>query len=340
MRIVALEEHFVIPEVVKAWQALPPGRMTFTGGAGDDPLSRRLLEIGDERLAAMDDQGVDVQVLSLTSPGVQSLDAADSVAVARDANDALAEAIAKYPDRFQGFASVPTPDPEAAPAELERAVTQLGFAGGLINGRTGTTNADAREFDDLYATAARLGVPLYFHPQTPVAGVREAYYSGLGDNVDYLLANAGIGWHYETGMQILRMIFGGVFDRNPDLQVVTGHWGEVVLFFLERTQQLATGLGVKLDRTLEEYARQNLWVTGSGLLSQRYLRWSTEVLGVDRIMSAVDYPYVDNSGGAARRFIEDAPLSLDDKEAIGSGNWQRLLARRTSAAQSAESRAQ
>ncbi len=328
MRIVALEEHFVTADVVKAWEALPPGRMTISGGSGVDPLAHRLSEIGEERIAAMDDQGVDVQVLSLNSPGVQSLERADAVAVARDANDALASAIAKHPDRFQGFAAIPTPDPTAAAAELERAVTQLGFAGALINGRTGTKNADAIEFDDLYAAAESLGVPLYFHPQTPVAPVRDAYYSGFGPPVDFILANPGIGWHYETGMQILRMIFAGVFDRHPDLQVVIGHWGEVVLFYLERTQQMVDAMGAHLQRTLPEYARSNLWVTGSGLLSQRYLRWSTEVLGADRIMSAVDYPYIDNSGGAARRFLLEAPIPADQRDAIGSGNWERLLARR------------
>ena len=329
VRIVALEEHCVVPDVVRAWQALPQGRMSISGGAGDDPISRRLLDLGEERIAAMDDQGVDVQVLSLNSPGVQSLDAADAVAVARAANDELAAAVAAHPDRFQGFAAIPTPDPAAAAAELERAVTQLGFPGALLNGRTGTTNADAMEFDDLYATAERLGAPLYFHPQTPVAPVVDAYYAGFGPSTDFVLANAGIGWHYETGMQILRMVFAGVFDRHPDLQVVIGHWGEVILFYLERTQQMVDAMGAHLDRTLEEYARSNLWVTGSGLLSQRYLRWATEVIGADRIMTAVDYPYVDNSGGAARRFLMDAPLTAEQRVGIASGNWERLLARRT-----------
>ncbi|AMM22750.1 amidohydrolase (plasmid) [Frondihabitans sp. PAMC 28766] len=328
-RIIALEEHFVTPDVVKAWQALPPGRMTISGGADDDKISLHLLEIGEDRIAAMDDQGVDVQVLSLNSPGVQSLDPANATPVARDANDALAAAISKHPDRFQGFAALPTPDPDAAAAELERAVTELGFVGALINGRTGTTNADARQFDNLYATAERLGVPLYFHPQTPSEPVLEAYYSGFGQAVDFILGNPGIGWHYETGMQILRMIFAGVFDRYPQLQVVTGHWGEVILFYLERTQQMIDAMGAHLDRPLADYARENLWVTGSGLLSDRYLRWSIEVIGADRIMSAVDYPYIDNSGGAARRFLDNAPISPDQRDAIGSGNWERLLARRT-----------
>jgi predicted TIM-barrel fold metal-dependent hydrolase len=212
---------------------------------------------------------------------------------------------------------------------LERAVTVLGFPGALLNGRTGTVNADAAEFDDLYATAERLGVPLYFHPQTPVAPVVEAYYSGYGSPVDFIMKNAGIGWHYETGVQILRMIFSGVFDRYPRLHVVTGHWGEVVLFYLERTQQIVDAMGARLQRSLAEYARQNIWVTGSGLLSQRYLRWSIEVLGVDRIMTALDYPYIDGSNGATRRFLEEAHLTDEQRTAISSGNWERLLSLRT-----------
>jgi predicted TIM-barrel fold metal-dependent hydrolase len=329
MRIVALEEHFVTTDVVKAWEALPPGRMAISGGNGRDPISRRLLDLGEERIAAMDDQGVDVQVLSLNSPGVQSFDPSESVAVARDANDALAASVSRHPDRFQGFAAIPTPAPDAASLELERAVTQLGFVGGLINGRTGTTNADAPQFDDLYATAERLGVPLYFHPQVPAAQVVDAYYSGFGEPTDFVLRSGGIGWHYETGIQILRMIFAGVFDRHPDLQVVVGHWGEVVLFYLERTQLVANAAGVHLDRTLAEYVQQNLWVTGSGILSQRYLRWATEVIGADRIMSSVDYPYINNSAGAARRFLEEAPITAKQRDGIGSGNWERLLARGT-----------
>jgi predicted TIM-barrel fold metal-dependent hydrolase len=238
----------------------------------------------------MDDQGVDVQVLSLTSPGVQSLPPADAVTVAREVNDALAETIRRRPERFQGFAAVPTPDPAGAAAELERAVTQLGFRGALLNGRTGPdggggVNMDAPQFGDLYGTAERLRAPLYLHPRTPVPPVRDAYYSGFGDQVDALFASPGIGWHYETGVQLLRLIFSGVFDRHPGLQVIVGHWGEVVLFFIERIAMMQAQ-GLHLDRPLPDYFRQNVWVTGSGVLSQRYLRWTAEVVGADRILWA------------------------------------------------------
>lgn len=320
MRITALEEHFVVPELVSAWERLTGG--TAHGG-GDDELSRRLRDVGEERIAAMDDQGVDVQVLSLTSPGVQNLGAADAVAVARDANDALAGFVAARPDRFQAFAAVPTPDAAGAAEELERAVTALKFRGALLNGRTGAVNADDRRYDDLYGVAARLRAPLYLHPQTPTEPVRQQYYSGFGDAVDDAFASFGVGWHYETGVQLLRMILGGVFDRHPDLQVVVGHWGEVVLFFLDRISGMER-VGLHLERPVAEYFRQNVWVTGSGVLSERYLRWTAEVVGVERILYSTDYPYVPTGGGRARAFLEQAPFTEEERTAIGSGAWERL----------------
>lgn len=322
-RIVALEEHFVVPELLSAWSRIPESQRDPVSGFGDDPLAQRLRDVGDRRLADMDDQGVDVQVLSLNTPGVQNLGPADAVLVAREANDALAGIVGGHPGRFQAFAAIPTPDPAAAPGELERAITRLGFRGALLNGRTGTTNMDAPQYGDLYAAAERLGAPLYLHPQTPVAPVRSAYYSGFGDPVDFLFANFGIGWHYETGIQLLRLIFSGVLDRYPGLQLIIGHWGEVVLFFLERTAMMQQ-LGLHLDRPLADYFRQNVWVTGSGLLSERYLRWTAEVVGTEHILYATDYPFIDTGAGRARAFLEQAPLTQDEKAAIGSGNWERL----------------
>jgi hypothetical protein len=283
----------------------------------------------------MDDQGVDVAVLSLASPGVQNLPAADALAVAREANDALADVVAARPNRLQALAAIPTSAPEAAAAELERAVTGLGFRGAMLYGRTGDRLADAPENDELYAMAERLRVPLHFHPQTPVQAVQDAYYSGLPDGVGRVLATAGLGWYYDLGVQYLRMIFSGVFDRFPGLQVIAGHWGEVVLFYLDHTGILAPNAG--LQRTLADYFRQNFWVAGSGTVSDRYLRWTAEVVGTDRMLYSTDYPYtygtrpggfpfLDTSAGVARTFLERAPFSDEEKAAIGSGNWERLTA--------------
>jgi len=331
IRIVGLEEHVVLPVLLDAWSRAGVPRIPQLG-YGDEPFARRLRDVGDGRLADMEDQGVDVQVLSLASPGVQNLAAADAVTVAREANDALAEVVGGNPERFQALAAIPMPEPEAAARELERAVTQLGFRGAMLYGRTGDKLADAPEFDDLYAAAERLRVPLHFHPQTPAQPVLDAYYSGLG-GVGMGLATAGLGWYYDLGVQYLRMIFSGVFDRHPDLQVIAGHWGEVVLFYLDHTGIMAHN--AKLERSLADYFRQNFWVTGSGTVSERYMRWTAEVVGVERMMYSTDYPYtfgtrpggypfLDTSGGVGRTFLEQAPFNEEEKAAVGSGNWERL----------------
>lgn len=332
LRIVGLEEHVVLPALLDAWARVGVPQIPELG-FGDGPPARRLRDVGDLRLSEMDDQGVDVQVLSLASPGVQNLAAADAVAVAREANDFLAGVVAGNPERFQALAAIPTPAPEAAAAELERAVTQLNFRGAMLYGRTGDKLADAREFDDLYATAERLRVPLHFHPQAPLPQVQEAYYSGLDRAVGMALGTVGLGWYYDTGMQQMRMILSGVFDRHPHLQVISGHWGEVVLFFLDHAGIMAPWAG--LERPMIEYYRGNFWVTGSGTVSERYMRWTAEVVGTDRMMYSTDYPYtyglrpdgfpyIDTSNGVGRSFIEQAPFSDEEKAAIASGNWERL----------------
>ena len=180
MQIVGLEEHLVVPKLLAAWSQLPGMQQAPGAGFGDDPLAQRLRDAGDRRLADMDGQGVDMQVVSLTTPSVQNLAPADAVTVAREANDALAGIVNRNPARFQAFAAIPTSKPDSAGDELERAVPRLGFRGAMLYGRTGTTNADDRRFDGLYAMAARLHALIYLHPQTPVAPVREAYYSGYG----------------------------------------------------------------------------------------------------------------------------------------------------------------
>lgn len=335
IRIVGLEEHIALPLVLDAWEAAGVTPNPHAGW-GDDVFARRLRSTGEERLADMDDQGIDVAVLSLNSPGVQNLSAADAPAVARDANDALAEIVAQHPDRLQAWAAIPTADPVAAVDELERAVTRHGFVGAMLYGRTGADLADAPQFDDLYGAAERLRVPLHFHPQVPLPGVVDSYYSGLGP-AGFGLATAGLGWYYDLGVQYLRMIFSGVFDRHPDLQVVAGHWGELVLFYLDHTGILATN--GDLQRPLLDYFRQNFWIAGSGTVSERYLRWTAEMVGTERMVYSTDYPYtfgtrpggfpfLDTANGVARSFLEDAPFTHEQKVAIGAGNWEALIARR------------
>lgn len=326
MKIVCLEEHFVTPALAEVWTS----RSLRFGG----PFGEQLADLGEGRLAAMDDAGVDVQVLSLTGPGLEPLAADEAVALGRDANDRVAAAVRANPERLQGFVNLPTPDPAGAAAELRRGVEELGLRAGIINGRVGGRNVDHAELDELWATAAELGAPIYLHPAEPPPSVKEAYYNGLGDDeADYVFSQGAIGWHYETGIQLLRLIYGRVFDRHPDLQVIVGHWGEVVLFYAERIKLLDRSMDPPLDRPLIDYLRQNVHYTPSGIFSPHYLRWTMDVVGTDRIMFSTDYPYMPtSSGGAARAFLEKSgTLDHEARDKIAHGNWEQLVGQRSDA---------
>lgn len=325
MKTIGLEEHFVTPEVVRAWQALDPRHqdLALVPSTVGEP-ARRLAELEGDRLAAMDDTGLDVQILSLSTPGVQNLDRGDAVALQTATNDRLAAAIRAHPDRFGGFAALATPDPAAAASEFERAVTQLGLDGALVFGRTRERPLDHPGFRPILETAQALRAPLYLHPQSPPPEVRAAYYHGLGDAADAAFAAYGLGWHYDTGVHLLRLILTGVFDRYPDLQLIVGHWGETVLFYLERIEKIPAV--AKLDRPLVDYFHDNIHLTPSGMFSKRYLRWASEIVGIDRIMLATDYPFEAAPQGGTRYFLAEADLTEADQHKIASENWNRLRA--------------
>lgn len=320
--IIALEEHFLTPAIRAAWAAAPAGH-DGTADFDRGELEQRLDELGEQRLALMDEGGVAVQVLSVTTPALHNLDPAPSVALARQTNDLLAATIARYPARFQGFATLPMPAPAAIAPELERGVRQLGLQGAMLCGRTRDKNLDHPDYLPLFEMAARLRVPLYLHPQIPQQAVRDVYYAGFGEPVDTAFAAFGIGWHYEAGIQFVRLLLAGVFDKYPELQIILGHWGEVVLFYLERLGSLARV--TKLERPIADYFRQNLYVTPSGMWSQRYLQQAVEILGPERIMFSVDYPYQYKPGGQARKFLQEAALTDAQKELFAHGNWERLM---------------
>ncbi|HET8979186.1 MAG TPA: amidohydrolase family protein [Solirubrobacteraceae bacterium] len=325
MKTIGTEEHFVTDEVAAAWSRLPsPARDQSPGNAPPGELGERLHEVGERRFAAMDEAGLDVQVISLTSPGLQNLPADEATALQVRTNDRIAELVRAHPDRLQGFATLATPAPGAAARELERAVTELGLHGALLFGRTGQTNLDHPDNWPIFEVAASLRAPLYIHPQVPPPGVRAALYSGFGEDVDRAFSTFGIGWHYEAGVQFLRLALAGVFDRFPDLQVILGHWGEVVLFFLDRADGLATQ--ANLPRPFSQYVRRNAYITAGGVYSQRYLRWAAEVVGVQRILFATDYPYRSGPDGGVAHFLESSGLDRGDQERIASGNWDALVA--------------
>ncbi len=323
MRLIAIEEH-ILPDVVReACQAAPPPHDPVSAFADGGENGTRLADLGEGRLALMDEQGVDVQVLSLTTPGLHNLEPGPAVDMAGRVNDQIAEACARHPDRFQGLAALPTPDPDAAPRELERAVRELGLKGALLCGRTRERHLDHPAFRPMLAKAAELQVPLFIHPQTPLPAVRDANYAGIDERADLALAAFGLGWHYEAGLQWVRMVAAGVFDELPDLQIILGHWGEVVLFYLEHLGSVFER-ALDLRRRLADYARDNLYVTGSGMWSEPYLRRCLDIVGPKRLLFSTDFPYQYQPGRAPRRFLEAAALDDGAREGFAHRNWERL----------------
>jgi predicted TIM-barrel fold metal-dependent hydrolase len=323
MRLIAIEEHILPHAVREAWSAAPPPHDPVSAFADGGENGNRLADLGEGRLALMDEQGVDVQVLSLTTPGLHNLAAGPAVELASQVNDLIAEACTRHPDRFQGFAALPTSDPDAAPRELERAVRELGLKGALVCGRTRERHLDHPALRPMLTKAAELRVPLFIHPQTPLPAVRDANYAGISDRADLALAAFGLGWHYEAGLQWVRMAAAGVFDELPDLQIILGHWGEVVLFYLERIGSVFER-ALDLRRPLAGYARDNLYVTGSGMWSEPYLRRCLDIVGPERLLFSTDFPYQYRPGGAPRHFLEEVALDDAARAGFAHRNWERL----------------
>jgi predicted TIM-barrel fold metal-dependent hydrolase len=321
MKLIAIEEHFLTNAVKEEWiKNLDKDDPTLKLHFGK--IESRLEEIGGERLQLMDETGIDVQVLSLTSPSLHNL-GKESVPLAKKTNDFIAEVITKYPNRFQGFATLPMFDPKESAKELERSVKNLGLKGAMLCGRTREKNLDHKDFWELFECAESLGVPLFIHPQIPQKAVRDIYYSGFDELTDIAFSTFGLGWHYEAGIQFVRLILGKVFDRFPNLQIILGHWGEVILFYTERLASL--NKVTKLNKPFIDYIRQNLYVTASGMFSQSYLQHAIEIIGIDRILFSADYPFQYRSGRDARNFLEAAELSKEDKEKFAFANWENLI---------------
>jgi predicted TIM-barrel fold metal-dependent hydrolase len=263
-------------------------------------------------------------------PGLEHSQADRAVPVARAFNDRVAEAVAAHPDRFAAFAALPTADPRAAAEELGRAVRELGFKGALVNGRTLERFLDDQFFWPMFEAAEALGVPIYLHPMPPPKAVYDAYYAGFGDDVGFMLAAPAWGWHIETGLHALRLILAGVFDRFPGLQLLIGHMGEVLPFMMNRINDTLAGrtaldpAKTRTELSIQEYFLRNFHVTTSGLFTDPPLRCAIDTFGADRVLFAVDHPFSD--GTEARRFLDRAAISDEEREQIAHGNAERLLA--------------
>ena len=316
-RTVTLEEHFTTTEFLRATRP-------FLGPfASSQALEEKLLDLDNGRLKAMDEGGVDLQVLSLAAAGQDKLSPEDAAAAVRDANDAAHAATQRHPQRFRMFASLALGSPVAAAKELERCVQRLGAVGGFVNGTEGGSFLDDARYSPIFEAAEALDKPLYVHPTPPPPSVQNAYFSGLPEASAYFLSTAAWGWHAEAGMHCLRLILGGVFDRFPSLRIIIGHMGENLPFSLIRAQDGLPTSVTHLKGSLLDYFLEHFWVTTSGYFTQPPFRCAVDVLGIDRILYSVDYPYRSNLAGA--RFLEHLDITPGDLRKIASENAHRLL---------------
>ena len=341
MRIICVEEHTSDLDLFKAGKPKQEAIAkyftevgpSFNGSLddGDDQLpktidfqiSTKLLPDRDGgRLALMDKHGIDVQILSYSNPS-QDAPAEVQVQLTREANDRLAEAVRAHPSRFRGFACLPWAHPAAAAEELERAVKELGLVGTLLPGRPGDTFLDDPRYDPILAKLDELRVPLYLHPGYPLPQVQQPYYGGLGTQVTARLSLFGWGWHNEAGVHLLRLMLSRKFDQFPNLQVISGHWGEMVPFYLDRLDDALPQAMSALSRSITETFKQHVYVTPSGMMSLPQFEFIHKVVGADRILYSVDYPFLTLAG--ARRFLESLPVSQEDKEKMAHGNAELLF---------------
>lgn len=326
MRVVALEEHFTIPSLVRRINPEAIARRGFPASndwrRGQD-VEQRLPEIGAIRLGEMDEAAIATQVLSVSGPGADLVDGPEGVSLARDFNDALATAIRTHPDRFAGFAHLPTRSAEAAADELERTVRDLGFCGALINGLTEDLFLDDSRFDPILSRAEQLDVPIYLHPGIPPEAVRKAYYDHLPPGAGFRLATAGWGWHSETAIHVLRLVLSGALDRHPKLKLIIGHMGEGLPAMLARCDDIFGREVTRLKRSVAQTIIDQVWVTTSGMFTLPPFFAALAVFGIDRLMFSIDYPFCGNQRG--RAFLDTIPLAPADLNKVAHANADQLL---------------
>ncbi len=282
------------------------------------PLLPQLLDLDERRLAVMDENDVDMHLLSLTAPGVQMFDADTACELARMANDRIAEAVARHPARFAGLACFAPQDPVRAVREMERAINDLGLNGFIVNSHTNNEYLDQSAYWPILEAAEALDRPIYIHPRAPSEGMAAPFQ-------DYRMDSAVWGYGMETGTHAARLLLSGVLDRFEKLRIVLGHMGEAIPFWLWRLDHMGNPKRGRSPISLlpSEYFRRNFAITTSGVEDSLALRYCIDKLGVDSVMWAIDYPYQPTT--PAVRWIEQAPLSSEERHLVCHGNAERIF---------------
>ena len=313
---IGLEEHFLIPEFIDYFATTYPNISPQIAKFGLESLQ----DLGDRRIAIMDEHGIDFQVLSIAGPGVQvERDTAVAVKRSKAANDFLAREIQKRPARYGGFAHLPMQNPAEAANELERCIHDLGFQGAMINGQTNGEYLDGDRYSVFWERVAALQVPIYLHPGNPVD--HPAVYAEHPE-----LWGPVCSWAFETAAHALRLVFSGVFARYPEATLVLGHMGETLplnLWRFDSRWPISHRGSMTLPQPPSFYIKRNIAITTSGVCSDISLRCALDAMGPDRVMFSVDYPFEKTE--LAARFIREARVTETERTQIASENAKRIM---------------
>ncbi len=333
---IAAEEAWAPPQILARYRKLleekpaswDPGFHSLWGFfLGAKPrataLARRIQTLGEERLADMDASGIALQLVFLTSPGVQVFDAPTAVSLARDTNDELIQHVRKHPDRYAALATIAPQDPAQAVKEMQRAVA-LGFKGVVVNSHTQGEYLDEPKYWPIFEAAQALDLPVYIHPNTPPASMIQPFLARGLDGAIY-------GFAVETGLHLLRIVVGGVFDRFPKLKIAVGHLGEGLPFWLFRLDFMHRSMVVSerypgakpLRKKPSEYLRENVWVTTSGMQWAPAIQFCQQVLGFDRVLYAMDYPY--QFVPEEVKVTDELPIGEEQRRMLYQTNAERLF---------------
>lgn len=333
---IATEEAWATPEMLNLYRKAlqkksfdDPGFLSLWGFFLESDVSytntivERLQDLGKRRIADMDAAGIDKQLLLLTAPGVQIFDAGTANTVAAASNDELSQACRNHPSRFAGLAAIAPQAPNIAAKELERGVTQLGLKGAVINSHTQGEYLDDRKFWPIFEAAEALNVPIYIHPQTPPASMIKPF-------VERSLDGAIMGFAVEVALHTVAIILSGAFDRFPRLKIVIGHAGEGLPFWLFRLDHMQNVvLGNRKDirpikRKISDYLRDNIYITTSGMAWEPVILFTQQVLGFDRVLYAMDYPYQFVTEEV--QVTDHLPISDANKKKLYQTNAEQVFA--------------
>ena len=330
---IACEEAFITPDLARAlWDLVTnhppddPGFVSMWRGIGStERFISKMQDLGAGRIKDMDSMGIDKQILMVTAPGVQVFDAATGTALAQSVNDQLAEACRKYPDRFAGMTAIAPQDPKLAAKELDRGMTKLGLNGAVINSHTHGEYLDLPKFWDIFEAAEALEAPIYIHPTPPPQPLIQPY---LSRGLEGPLA----GFSSEVYLHTLAIITAGVFDRFPGLKIIIGHLGEGLPYLMYRLDYMQhhaarPGLrgrenGTRLKKKISDYMKENIYITTSGMAWPPAIMFAQSVMGVDRVLYAMDYPYQFDFDEVIA--TDNIPISPADKKKLYQTNAEKV----------------